>query len=561
MVEVDVRRGSRLFVAVVAIAIVFAATAGAASAYEWQNGDVFVGLSTGQYNVYDNGGLLQDQINQTTTGASRFAVDCAFDRSGVLHTTAYSVNQLVRFRGPAPHPILAPDITVGTLPESISFARDGTYYVGHKSSQAGPPAGSLFHLNGDGSFKGSFSPTVPATLLDLSADQKTMFYTTRSGTDNKVHRYDVSGGGTQLPDFADLGIADGEIADIKLLPPGDGSGGAIVAQASKIKRLDGRGNTVRTYDVDGQDSWFGVALDPDGQSFWAQTNSPGNVYRFNIASAVVDRGPLPSAAMAYGICVKGTRTAALDNAPPTISIKTPADGATVAQGQVLAANYSCADDKFGTGVKTCSGSAAPGQGINTGTLGPHTFKVDASDVAGNGSSLTRSYTVVAPTPSDADGDGFPVGVDCNDRNAGIHPGAFDIPGNKIDENCDRRDAKRPVVPSSITHNWVIKGSRFTAITLKVLKAPRNGRITAICKGKGCHFKKLKVKVRKAGTLNLLKSLKGARRKFRASQKLEIQITAPGFTGKDILFRFKNNLKAPGSTTRCLQPGSTKPRKC
>ena len=42
--------------------------------------------------------------------------------------------------------------------------------------------------------------------------------------------------------------------------------------------------------------------------------------------------------------------------------------------------------------------------------------------------------------TDADGDGFVAGVDCDDFNAGINPDATDIPDNDIDEDCDGEDA-------------------------------------------------------------------------------------------------------------------------
>ncbi|HEY3175056.1 MAG TPA: choice-of-anchor Q domain-containing protein [Candidatus Polarisedimenticolia bacterium] len=37
---------------------------------------------------------------------------------------------------------------------------------------------------------------------------------------------------------------------------------------------------------------------------------------------------------------------------------------------------------------------------------------------------------------DTDGDGFPVGADCDDHDPSIHPGAPDLPGNAADDNCD-----------------------------------------------------------------------------------------------------------------------------
>ncbi|MCC6749449.1 MAG: sulfatase-like hydrolase/transferase [Deltaproteobacteria bacterium] len=51
---------------------------------------------------------------------------------------------------------------------------------------------------------------------------------------------------------------------------------------------------------------------------------------------------------------------------------------------------------------------------------------------------------------DRDRDGYAAwfaGGDCDDRNAAVHPGATDVPGNGVDENCQGGDATRTRPPS------------------------------------------------------------------------------------------------------------------
>jgi hypothetical protein len=85
-----------------------------------------------------------------------------------------------------------------------------------------------------------------------------------------------------------------------------------------------------------------------------------------------------------------TTTVQLDTMPPAIAISSPAATAYLLN-QVVNAAYLCTDAT--SGVATCIGTVANGSPINTSTVGPNSFTVTASDVAGNSSSATVSYMV------------------------------------------------------------------------------------------------------------------------------------------------------------------------
>jgi hypothetical protein len=95
---------------------------------------------------------------------------------------------------------------------------------------------------------------------------------------------------------------------------------------------------------------------------------------------------------------------AVQPGPPTITINTPANSATLGQGQTVASSYSCTADPSTT-ISSCKGPAANGSSIDTSTLGPHTFTVNAADALGASSSLTSDYSVATtplkPTITDA----------------------------------------------------------------------------------------------------------------------------------------------------------------
>jgi len=88
-----------------------------------------------------------------------------------------------------------------------------------------------------------------------------------------------------------------------------------------------------------------------------------------------------------------THYTVVDATAPTIAIGSPADGATYGLGEQVTASYSCADEAGGSGLATCSGTVPSGSAIDTSSVGQKSFKVEATDNAGNPASKTVRYTV------------------------------------------------------------------------------------------------------------------------------------------------------------------------
>jgi Tol biopolymer transport system component len=84
----------------------------------------------------------------------------------------------------------------------------------------------------------------------------------------------------------------------------------------------------------------------------------------------------------------------VDRMPPAITITTPAGQAVYKQNQVVTADYTCIDERGGSGLASCKGNVAPGAAIDTSTAGDHTFTVTATDTAGNTATATRDYSVI-----------------------------------------------------------------------------------------------------------------------------------------------------------------------
>jgi hypothetical protein len=81
----------------------------------------------------------------------------------------------------------------------------------------------------------------------------------------------------------------------------------------------------------------------------------------------------------------------IDATAPTISVTSPADGATYQRGASIYASYSCSDSADSS--PQCTGPVPSGALINTSTTGTKTFTVSAKDSVGNPNWKTVTYYV------------------------------------------------------------------------------------------------------------------------------------------------------------------------
>ena len=253
-------------------------------------------------------------------------------------------------------------------------------------------------------------------------------------------------------------------------------------------------------------------------------------------------------------------------APRFAAVSVPTSGRP---GAALAMTAAASDRWTATTVRWSFGDGATATGPSVAHAyarpGVYTVGVTATDAVGNVATVTRAVQITAAPGVDADGDGFfrgtNPGQDCDDGNARINPGATDVRGNRVDENCDGRRAPFLLVGATPKTTWSVLGSRLTLVELRVRGWAKGTKAELRCAGKGCKFKKVRVRGKpKRGVVNALKSLKGGKRTLRAGQTFEVRITRPKRIGRVSRYKLRAN-KIPSSKQSCLPPGARKPRRC
>ena len=239
----------------------------------FQAGDVFVGVADGtvQWRLPD--GTLHMVLD---TGEGGFTTGMAFDDRGHLFLTGFTTNKIYEFddTGSLVGVFYVMDGITDCSPESIVFDAAGNMYVGHAGCND-----DILKIAPDGTLLARFDVEVEdrgSDWIDLEPDQCTLRYTSE-GT--RVLRYDVCED-TQLSDWGG-GLTTSYA--LRILPSFVFDPALLVASTQDV-RLMSLGQTVATYDAEGEDCWFALNLDPDAETFWSADFCTSNVYRFDTAT-------------------------------------------------------------------------------------------------------------------------------------------------------------------------------------------------------------------------------------------------------------------------------------
>ena len=166
---------------------------------------------------------------------------------------------------------------------------------------------------------------------------------------------------------------------------------------------------------------------------------------------------------------------------------------------------------------------------------------------------------VAP---DRDGDGTLNEADCAPDNAAVHPGAGEIFGNALDEDCSGSPGYFKVT-SGVGLRFVAKKNpprvRITSLRLTALQS--GDRIEIRCQGrrKGCPFRVVR-RTARAGRPNVDLASAFRKRYLRSGAVVEVRILRVNYIGKVLRVKVtrRSNLK---QTPLCLGVGAATPGRC
>jgi hypothetical protein len=191
-----------------------------------------------------------------------------------------------------------------------------------------------------------------------------------------------------------------------------------------------------------------LPINATGDTVTFVPTAPGDV----TVSLVANDGQLDSAAATVTVSVLPAEV----NRPPGLPLVTPFSATVSRQNGVAQVSlFAQGTDPDGDAVQfrflgsaqnpsgatlTSAGASATFEAFSDGA---YEIKVTAIDSLGDEGPGAVVRILVAPPPPpvvvDADRDGYPEGMDCNDQSASVRPGAAELCGDGVDQDCDGKD--------------------------------------------------------------------------------------------------------------------------
>ena len=242
---------------------------------------------------------------------------------------------------------------------------------------------------------------------------------------------------------------------------------------------------------------------------------------------------------------------ARDGEADTIDCGFGADTATVDPvDQVANCEHVLLPDDDRDGVTAPSDCDDGNAGIHPGAIDVPNDGIDEDCVGGD------AVAVV-----DADGDGASSATDCDDHDARRFPGNRDIPGDRLDQDCDGHDDAYPRQRAGVLFTTVgVKPHQTRFLTLTAVAVKRGDTIRVLCKGRGCPRSSIRRRVARSG--RAVKLLRGAWKHVTLGPgaRVTVLFTRSGYAEKRVRFTTRRKFgAAPNRAITCRPPGGRRTR--
>lgn len=368
-------------------------------------GDLFVGLYSGVAQWRRADGTLVQILDPGFTPPDSLSLGgMGFDASGNAYLTGGDSNLVQRFSptGQLLGPFVLGNIE-GVYSAGIDFDASQAVYVSSAYDtnllrKFSPGGAQVDAFNFGNSFNGIYWAKIGSDQRTLYFDGYIILILYGPYYYPTIFRYDLVTRQFLSPLY--LGAQDGseQFYTFQLLP----DGGALVATAAEIRRVNASGQVVQVYDAPGEDAWDPIALDADGRSFWAAGSSTPYVYRFDLATGnLLERINAGAPGGISSLAVRGGPSAG--NAGLFLGMT--ADSSTVVPGHSI--TYTLTLLNFRTNVATgvtVTNTLPAGLTFNSATTTLGAFAQSSGKVTFNLGTVPQGATVtmtVTATPSAA----------------------------------------------------------------------------------------------------------------------------------------------------------------